>query len=200
MIKPFIVFEGVDGAGKSEVSARVAKQLNAIHLESPIGEFKKIRQYIDTSLNDTGRFLFYLASNFDLSEYVRNKREREMVICARYFHSTIIGHASRQGIKIDEFYKNLPISLEILERPNKTIFLYVNETKQRERIKSRGQENNSLTDYKCLNDMNYRKTLFENYCKIAEKEGWLYIDTSDLSIDQVVRVCVDKVLQNDFPG
>lgn len=197
MIKPFIVFEGVDGAGKSEVSSRVATQLNAIHLESPIGEFKNIRKHVDASLNDTGRFLFYLASNFDLSEYVRNQRKLETVICARYFHSTMIGYASRQGINIDDFYRTLSISLESLERPSKTIFLYVNETTQRDRIKSRGQENNSPTDYKCLNDKKYRKTLFDNYKKVAENENWLCIDTSYISIESTVSACIDEILKND---
>lgn len=195
MIKPFIVFEGVDGAGKSEVSTRVAKQLNAIHLESPIGEFRTIRKYVDTSLNDTSRFLFYLASNFDLSEYVRKKRKHEAVICARYFHSTIIGYASRQDINIDDIYKNLPTSLENLETPNKTIFLYVNEKAQKDRIQSRGDENNSPTDYKCLRDQRYRQALFNNYCKIAEKENWIYIDTSSISIENVVNACVDEILK-----
>ena len=35
MIPMFVVFEGVDGAGKSEVSKIVAEKLGAIHLESP---------------------------------------------------------------------------------------------------------------------------------------------------------------------
>lgn len=198
MVKPFIVLEGVDGSGKSEISARLAKKFNATHIESPIGAFKTIRQHVDDALNDTGRFLFYLASNFDLSEYVRNKRKDEMVICARYFHSTMIGYASRQGLKVEDFYKNLPVSLESLEQPSKTIFLYVSESVQRDRIESREFQGNSPTDRKCLMDVNYRKILFDNYCAIAEKEGWFYIDTSTLSIDGVVSACIDAVIGNDI--
>ena len=122
MTQPFIVIEGMDGAGKSEVSARVAARLGAMHLESPIKAFKEIRQYVDANLCDKGRFLFYLASNLDLSRYTRKKREIQSIVCARYFYSTIIGYASRQGLDIKEFYKNLPVESDEFEVPNLTIW------------------------------------------------------------------------------
>lgn len=198
MKQPFIVFEGVDGAGKSEISARVSKKIDAMHLESPIGEFKKIRQYVDLNLSDKGRFLFYLASNFDLSKFIREQRVSKAIVCARYFHSTMIGYASRQGLNIEEFYECPPIAFDDLEEPDITIFLYVNEAIQRTRIESRELYGNSPTDYKCLDDEIYRKTLFNNYCSVAAKEKWNYIDTSCMSIDEVVEACIEKLLENDF--
>lgn len=193
MNHPFIVFEGVDGAGKSEISAIVSKKMNAMHLESPIGEFKKIRQYVDLNLNDKARFLFYLASNFDLSDHIRENRLSNTIICARYFHSTIIGYASRQGLNIEDFYKNSPVALDDFEKPDLTIFLYVNEAVQQARIKSRQPHDNSLMDYKCLDDEDYREILFNNYCFVATKESWIYVDTSFMSIDQVVDVCIERI-------
>jgi dTMP kinase len=195
MRKPFIVFEGVDGSGKSEISAKVSKTIGATHLESPISEFKKIRQYVDLNLNDKGRFLFYLASNFDLSNYVHEQRVHQTIVCARYFHSTMIGYASRQGLDIEDFYESPPVSLHDLEKPDITIFLYVNEETQRARIESRELNENSPTDYKCLNDENYRKILFKNYCSIAIKQNWIYIDTSSMSIDQVAAKCIEIISQ-----
>ena len=197
MRRLFIVFEGVDGAGKSEISAKVSKIIGATHLESPINEFKKIRQYGDLNLNDKGRFLFYLASNFDLSNYVCKQRLNKTIVCARYFHSTMIGYASRQGLDIEDFYESPPVSLHDLEKPDITIFLYVNEEVQRKRIESREFNGNSPTDYKCLNDEIYRKSLFKNYCSISIKENWINIDTSSMSVDEVVNECVQKVSQND---
>jgi dTMP kinase len=188
----FIVFEGVDGSGKSEVSAKLSEKIDAIYLESPAGEFKKIREYVDCNLNEKGRFLFYLASNFDLSSYVRQKRSNQTIICARYFHSTMIGYASRQSINIEDFYKFPPISLDDLENPDITFFLYVNEEIQCIRIQSR--ESNSKMDYKCLNNANYRKKLFNNYNYIAARENWICIDTSYMSIDEVVDACISKIL------
>ena len=44
MINKFIVIEGLDGAGKSEVSKKVASALGITHLESPIDPFKEIRE------------------------------------------------------------------------------------------------------------------------------------------------------------
>ena len=163
----FVVFEGVDGAGKSAVSTKVSEKIDAMHLESPTGEFKKIRRYVDRNLSDKGRFLFYLASNFDLS---------------------------RQGLNIEDFYRCLPIALDDLEKPDITIFLYVNEEAQRIRITSRESCDNSAMDYKCLDDEKYRKILFNNYNHIAARENWICIDTSYMSIDEVVDTCIEKIL------
>ncbi len=190
----FVVFEGVDGAGKSAVSTKVSEKIDAMHLESPTGEFKKIRRYVDRNLSDKGRFLFYLASNFDLSNYIGEKRSNKTIICARYFHSTMIGYISRQGLNIEDFYRCLPIALDDLEKPDITIFLYVNEEAQRIRITSRESCDNSAMDYKCLDDEKYRKILFNNYNHIAARENWICIDTSYMSIDEVVDTCIEKIL------
>ena len=59
MINKFIVIEGLDGAGKSEVSKKVARALGITHLESPIDPLKEIRTEIDENLCSKGRFYFY---------------------------------------------------------------------------------------------------------------------------------------------
>ena len=47
MTKKLIVFEGVDGSGKSEISKMVSDILGTDYLESPTLEFNSIRKYID---------------------------------------------------------------------------------------------------------------------------------------------------------
>lgn len=194
MRHPFIVFEGVDGAGKSEISARVAAKLGAIHIESPGEPFKQIRGYVDDNLNGKGRFLFYLSSNLDLSRCIREKTESETIVCARYFFSTIIGYASREGLSVEKLYESLPVSSDDFLKPDLTIFLYVNEDVQRSRINLRDSSDNSAGDYKCIEDQHYRKMLFDNYIYVSEKESWSCIDTSLMSIDEVVDTCVERIL------
>lgn len=195
-LKKFIVFEGVDGAGKSQVSALVSERIGAIYLESPIGKFKEIRKYVDDNLDEKGRFLFYLASNFDLSNFVRQKITVKPVVCSRYFHSTIIGYASRQYIKIDDLYENPPVSLTDLKKPDITFFLYVDESTQISRISAREPTCNSKTDYKCLSDDKYRHALHKNYYHVSVSEGWFFIDTTFMSINDVVSLCVDEIFGN----
>jgi dTMP kinase len=194
-LKKFIVFEGVDGAGKSQVSTLVAERIGAIHLESPIGKFKDIRTYIDDNLDEKGRFFFYLASNFDLSNFVRQETLVKPVVCSRYFHSTIIGYASRQQVKIDDLYKNPLVSLTDLKKPDITFFLYVDEPTQIDRISAREPTCNSKTDYKCLNSSDYRKILHQNYYNVSLSEGWFFIDTTRMSINDIVNLCVDEIFK-----
>ncbi len=190
MVNPFVVFEGVDGSGKSEVSAIVAEKINALHLESPMEPFVEIRNYVDNNLSEKGRLLFYLASNFDLSRYVQEKRKSTSIVCSRYFHSTLIGYSSRNNINIEEFYKSCFVASTDFESPSLTIFLAVSEEVQRQRISARGRSKNSVTDYKCLNDEAYRNSLFMNYVSIANKESWFVVDTSSKPIDEVVGECL----------
>lgn len=191
----FIVVEGVDGAGKSAISLAVAMRLGAIHLESPIGGFKDIRKHVDEELCDKGRFLFYLASNFALSNAIRKhkKTESNPIVCARYFYSTIIGYASRNNINIDHLQEKIPVSMDDLDRPDLTIFLHVDKENQKKRIESRSPTLNSSLDYKSLNDEIYQVRLFDNYSTICKNEGWVRIDTSTMNEETVVEACIEEI-------
>jgi dTMP kinase len=194
MTYPFIVFEGVDGAGKSTVSKLVADRLSASHLESPVNEFKKIRKFVESTLCEKAKLFYYLASNFELSNYVREKRLIQPVVCARYFHSTLIGHASRKYLNVESFCEGMPVSPDDFEAPDLTIFLSLSEDEQRARIISRGASNNSKKDHKCLDDRLYRHYLFRNYVAVAKKENWLVIDTTSMAVEQVVDTCIERIL------
>jgi dTMP kinase len=191
---PFVVFEGIDGAGKTEISALVAKKLNGMHLESPTGKFNELRKYVDDNLSDNGRFHFYLASSYDLSNKVKeSKASNTSIVCARYIHSTIIGYASRQNIDIESVYEAIPGKLNDIEQPDLTIFLYVDQDNQRSRIISRDDNQNSKNDYMCLQNEDYQKMLSANYLYVAEKESWRYIDTSSKTIEDVVALCIKSI-------
>tara|TARA_B100001059_G_scaffold190345_1_gene193277 strand:- start:320 stop:913 length:594 start_codon:yes stop_codon:yes gene_type:complete len=191
---PFIVFEGMDGAGKSVISSLVAKKLKAIHLESPIGQFKALREYVDEYLPNSGRFHFYMASNFDLSNKIREyKTNNTCVICTRYIYSSIIGYASRQNIDIETLYKRSMAEKDELEKPDLTFFLYVDKAQQRLRIKSRSDIENSKSDFMSLNDESYQRRLSMNYKYISEKENWLHIDTTSKDISEVVDLCIEAI-------
>ena len=86
MRKKFIVIEGVDGSGKSEAGRIVSNMLGALYIESPLPEFKLVREYIDEYSSPVGRFLFYLSTNLDLSRVIKNNLESQDVICARYYY------------------------------------------------------------------------------------------------------------------
>lgn len=190
MAKKFIVFEGVDGSGKSEISKIVSDILETDYLESPTLEFKSIRKYIDDYSSPIGRFLFYMATNFDLSRIVEEKVKFQNVICARYYYSTLIGYSARSGKSVNDLMSNLSISDEDFYQADLTILLYVNRDEQKNRINNRNKGINSSSDERCLYDENYGKNLAEKYLMAAKKMNWLIIDTSNMTMDEVVKECI----------
>lgn len=193
MKNQFIVIEGIDGSGKSTVSKKIANMLGITHLESPIHPFTEIRKNIDESLCSKGRLYFYLSSNYKLSNFIKEQKETRSIICSRYFYSTIIGYFSRLGEEISSLYDNPFIMEREFLKPDLVIFLQVDEDKQAKRINSRDQSLNSLTDLMCLKNSTYQKLLSQNYNTIAEKENWVVIDTSEISEQEVVEKCLQKI-------
>jgi dTMP kinase len=190
MSNKFIVFEGVDGSGKSEISKIVSDMLDTYYLESPTVEFKSIRKYIDDYSSPMGRFLFYMATNLDLSRIVEDKVKIQDVICARYYYSTLIGYSARSSKSVDDLMKCLSLSDQDFYQANLTILLYVNRDEQKNRINKRNKGVNSGSDERCLYDENYSKDLAEKYLVVAKKMNWLIIDTSNMTIEEVINECV----------
>ncbi|MDP3014807.1 MAG: deoxynucleoside kinase [bacterium] len=190
MVKKFIVFEGVDGSGKSEISKIVSDMLDTDYLESPTLEFKSIRKYIDDYSSPIGRFLFYMTTNLDLSRIIEEKVKYRDVICARYYYSTLIGYSARSGKSLNYLMKKLPTSNKDFYQADLTILLYVNRNEQKNRINKRNNGVNSGSDERCLYDENYGKDLAKKYLMVAKKLNWLIIDTSNMTMDEVVKECI----------
>lgn len=193
MKNKFIVLEGVDGSGKSEVGRIVSKKLFALNIESPLPEFNLIRKYIDENSSPIGRFLFYLSTNLDLSRVIDIKTSSRDVVCTRYYYSTLIGYAARTRSNLDNLIKSIPISDEDFYQPDMTILLYVNRFEQKKRINKRNKGINSGSDELCLYNEDYGINLAEKYLETARNKKWVVIDTSHLTIDEVVQECLSNI-------
>ena len=87
----FIVFEGLDGTGKSTVARGVAEALRAEFLTTPSPELREYREAIVASFGDCQEAaqLFYLATVFDASRRVKSLLAAgRSVVLDRYFLST----------------------------------------------------------------------------------------------------------------
>ena len=58
----FIVFEGVDGSGKTTVAKQLAQGIGASYVKTHGEEFQAVRRYIDQEAPPEARLLFYLSS------------------------------------------------------------------------------------------------------------------------------------------
>lgn len=184
------VFEGIDGAGKSVVSSKVAEELGSIYMESPSDEFQNIRKYVNANTPTFGQFLFYMSTNYDLS-----KKFAEMdkdVVCARYFYSTFVDYSIKLGFTMDEMIAAYAPENSLFE-PDRTILLLVNPEEQIKRINYRNQGVNTHSDELCLNDSIYREEVKKRYLDAATRNNWHIIDTSYKSIDQVVSDSINII-------
>ncbi len=181
-----IVFEGVDGSGKSHVSKLVAESLGAQHIESPLDEFQQVRKYVNANTPQKGQLFFYLATNLDLSNYLEKTVQEKEVVCARYYHSSIVDYSARQDISSNALMEQYSISDSDFFQPDLTILLYVNQDEQRNRINKRNRGVNTASDKLCLENDEYRTKITGKYLKIANERSWNVIDTSNMSIDAVV--------------
>lgn len=99
----FVVFEGLDGSGKTTCARRTAEILDAVYLTTPS---PRVREYRDDLIASFGGSqeaaqLFYLSTVFAASDKVRSLIERgRAVVLDRYFLSTQ-AYAEFRGSKLD---------------------------------------------------------------------------------------------------
>lgn len=99
----FIVFEGLDGSGKSTSAADLAKLLGAELLTTPSRDVRLYRDELMRSLGPSqeARQLFYLATVFAASELVSQLlRDGRSAVLDRYFLSTQ-AYAAFRGSRLD---------------------------------------------------------------------------------------------------
>jgi len=87
----FIVFEGLDGSGKSTCAAQLAKHIGAELMTTPSTRVRRYRDDLIESLGSSqeARQLFYLATVFAASDEVAALLQRgRSVVLDRYFLST----------------------------------------------------------------------------------------------------------------
>jgi dTMP kinase len=99
----FVVFEGLDGAGKTTCARALAKAIGAQYMTTPPPEVRAVLTKVLDSLGDSqeARQLFYLATVFAAANQVRAALAAgTSVVMDRYFLSTQI-YAEMRGSRLD---------------------------------------------------------------------------------------------------
>ena len=208
--KPYlIIFEGVEGCGKSYQSLKLKKNLKKIGIDCLLtrepGGTKSaelirnliLKDYFNNKKNDkfdkyTDTLLYLAARN----EHVKNKiapalKEKKIVICDRFIDSTIAYQVFGKKVKksfIDNIHKVILRNI----KPNLTFVLKVSEKSSKKRLKKRKTKNR----YDNFPQAFYRKAQ-SSFIRISKKKNNYYVfDSSknDTNLEKKIFNVVTKKL------
>ncbi len=138
-----IVFEGIDGTGKTTISSLLVTELknrgiNAVRyedIENRNSVFNAAKEYIKAHATVEASFFFYVASALNKSAEITPLLTDAWVICDRYVYSTVAQHIARglDAALVPDFKKTA------LRKPDYLFLLTVDEAVRISRLSLRGE-------------------------------------------------------------
>jgi len=186
MQNKFIVLEGLDGAGKTSICQVFKTKNDFLIIKSPPPPFNGIKQKILENVSANSRFLFFLASNIEISNIVKSKLHDYNIISDRYIFSTLAYHMTLENINLKQLNDILPLISKFFIMPNITFYLTLNREEQIKRCKNK--DDDLLQKKLVLND-DFQKTLRKNYQSVYDlfPTKLITIDTSHLKLHEVIE-------------
>lgn len=167
----FIVFEGIDGSGKSSainklrLALEMAGKKVMVTAEPTAGNLGKIVAETEGLIPETEALLF----TADRANHTKQIREwiadGFTVICDRYFASTL-AYQSAAGMDIN-WLKT--INSRVIIKPDVTFLFDIDPEKAMERINKRGEPSR-------FEKLEYQRKVREQYLAIGEEYGFIKID------------------------
>ena len=179
--KIFIVFEGIEGSGKSSHSLSLVKKLKSlkipcVYLREPGGskEAERIRNFLlknenkkFNSLTDT--LLYLAARNENFLRKIKPFYKKKIIICDRFVDSTLA--YQHYGLGVKKHFINF-VNKEIMGtiKPDYTFLMYLNVNESILRISSR-KINNRYDNFK----KSFYKKVQNGFLKISNKNKSKYM-------------------------
>ena len=198
--KPLIVFEGIEGSGKTLHSKFLASYLNKkkikfIKLREPGGNInsERIRKLILSNKSKfnkiTDLFLYLAARNENLENLIRRNYKKKIIIIDRFIDSTMA--YQHYGMGID--YKLINYLNNYLTRNLKIDLTFLNLVNFKN-LKKRLSKRKNLNRYDKFNIKFYKKVQ-DGYVKISkyQKNKYKIID-SNKTISENRQIIIKKVM------
>ena len=199
--KPIIVFEGIEGSGKSHHINKVSnfldkKKIKYIKLREPGGSLnsEKIRRLIlnkKSNFNINTDLLLYLAARSENIYLIKKSYNKKIILIDRFVDSTIAYQHYGMGVDL----KIIKIINKFLLKNIKVNFTFLNVVNKKnlfQRLKNR----KSLNRYDQF-DMNFYNKVQKGFLKLAKsnKKSYKIIDSNldikkneDLIINQIKKL------------
>ena len=200
--KPIIVFEGIEGSGKSHHISKVSKYLkerniNYIKIREPGGNVnsEKIRKLIlnnKSDFNQNTDLFLYMAARSENIDLIKNSYKKKVILIDRFTDSTIAYQHYGMGVSIN-LIKTLNKFLLKNINVDFTFLNIVNRKNLYERLKKR----KSLNRYDRF-DMTFYNKVQNGFIRLSKlKENKYKLINSNLSIkdnENLILKIVDKLI------
>ena len=196
--KPIIVFEGIEGSGKSHHISVVSKYLskkkiNHIKIREPGGNpnSEKIRKLIlnnKSNFNKNTDLLLYMAARSENIEVIKRTFNKKIILIDRFTDSTIAYQHFGMGVDL-HLIKNLNKYLLKNIKVSFTFLNLVNKKNLKERLKQR----KSLNRYDKFKISFYNKVQ-NGFLSLSKKQKNKYqLINSNLDIDKNEKLILSKI-------
>ena len=201
--KPIIVFEGIEGSGKSHHISVVSnylskKKISYIKIREPGGNInsEKIRRLILNNKSDFNKntdLLLYLAARSENINTIKNSYKKKIILIDRFIDSTIAYQHFGMGVDID-LIKTLN---KFLLKNIKVDFTFLNLVNKKN-LYSRLKKRKSLNRYDKFN-MSFYNKVQKGFIKLSNVNKRIYqLVNSNLEIkknEQLVLSVIDRLLK-----
>ncbi len=194
MRNKFIVFEGIDGSGKTSISKCLVRELikrgiYAIRYEDveyKYSGFNSIKEFVINNCSPHASFMFYIASAIHKSDVIRKLLQDSWVVCDRYVYSTIAHHIAKG---VSKEFADCVFENSTIIKPDYFLLMTVDESVRLRRVAERS---NSTKD-----DFIEKKYGTQPFVKEQILKGYnpIIIDNSDEGIHKKVNEICSLLLK-----
>ena len=197
--KPIIVFEGIEGSGKTHHISLVSKYLNKknishIKIREPGGNphSEKIRKLIlnnKSSFNQNTDLLLYMAARSENINVIKRSINKKVILIDRFTDSTIAYQHYGLGVDINL----IKLINKFLLKDIKVNFTFLNIVNNKNLI-SRLKKRKKLNRYDKFS-INFYNKVQKGFLKLSYNKKKYQIINSNLIINKNERFIINKIIQ-----